>query len=259
MAYREGSRKPTAKERAAMVHLSKSLDRAYVPGTNVAKVAKVAPPGRLNTRSLVSARQQRTAGMRVTATPFTERRVTHTPKAAIKIAFAGDVSGSMGSLSKPLAITRWMVSEAGYQCHAKVGAVLFGSRVYAIQRPGKRVMDVESWSAVDSTEVPSTAWAFLDQEMQFLKDKNSARFMVWFTDFEFVDEREADAFWAAMDEAKRAGVFIIGVVPNDHDIPNAARLGIEHLVVVGYNPPIEVAKEIGAAILKAVQHGKDRR
>lgn len=246
-------RPPNADERAAMVTLSKSLTRAYVPGSSVAKVAKRTPPGTLEMRELIAAHQQRSVGARVTAKPFIERRITHNPKAQLKIAFGGDVSGSMGSLATALAVTRWMISEAGYRVQAKVGAALFGSGVIPIQRPGQRVTMIEPWSACDATEHIASCWAFLDNKMQMLQDKRSARFVFWFTDFELVDVDQATAFHYAMQEARRAGVHIIGVVPTPSDLANAGELGIEHTVVINRRQPSLVATDIGQTLLDAVR------
>jgi hypothetical protein len=236
-----------------MVALAKRLDRVYVPGSSVAKVAKKVPPGRFNAQAAIQGAVQRRSGQRVTARPFIERRVTHSPKAALKIAFLGDISGSMGGLAESLAVSRWMVSEAGYRVNAKVGAILFGQEVYPVQRPGKRTNEIVVYPCTENWEAGATAWAMLDESMTFIKDKSSARIVVWFTDFEFVRATQATAAFAAMQEMQRAGVNVVAVVPSEDDEVNAAHLGVTNVVVVNRYDAVATANKIGETILDAVR------
>ena len=233
-----------------MVTLAGKLARAYAPGVSVAKKAVRVPPGRLNVRTVVND-VHRTPGTGIKPKPFVRKTRTRNAKAELEIVFFGDVSASMSSLQEPLAVTRWMVTEAGMRVHAKISTILFGNYVYPVQRPGKMVKDIEIYGGMDGEEVSSSAWLFWSDKTGALEHTDTTKIAIWFTDFEFVNRNEARAFQQVVDQALRSNVLMIGVVPRFVSLETLNSYGILHCIQVSADPE-KTASEIGDIVLNNI-------
>ena len=252
MTYLAEKRPPTARERKAMTKLSAMLADAFAPGRSARRVKSETPPGQIN-MGAVLANSQQPRGVPRREKPFRRTEYVTNPHTPLQIGFFGDVSGSMGSLSEPLGVTRWIVTEAGRRVHAKTSAVLFGEQVKAVQRPGVPQAEIEVYAANEGWEAASTAWAFWADAVN-IRSKKQHGVAVFFSDFDFVEESENRAFHAVLEEARRNNVSVIAVTPS-HTLWGGREgphtYGIEEVIKVS-SDPVKTANDIGRAILKSI-------
>ena len=148
-----GTRDPREAEKAAARRLTRTLREAIAGKRDTVTFTSPVPPGRLRMRQVLAADAQRAAGARPTAEPFTRTRSRRVPAPPLRLGVAGDISGSMGAFTGPVASATWMLARAaGVLPGATTATVLFGEEVHALSHPGHSPARVTGFDACDGTE-----------------------------------------------------------------------------------------------------------
>jgi hypothetical protein len=91
------------------------------------QIDKRIPGGRFDARGYVRARAQRSAGIPVTARPWSVRRETRAPIEEPHVGLIIDTSGSMGVCEYALGPIAWILTSALYRFGGRVAICLFGN------------------------------------------------------------------------------------------------------------------------------------
>lgn len=232
-----------------MVALRKSMSEAFAPGVSRTNMA-THKGGRLMMRQVLrqEARVANGGEWDEHLKMFRQRTVARSHKAPPQVWFFGDVSGSMGSMAVPLAVTRWALSQATHQVGGKCGAVLYGSRAKPVQRFGSVPDLVEVYPCTDYWEVPAQAVSMAMYDNNFFAEKKDSenKFLVFFSDFQY--SREYAELRAAIWMAKETSCHVVAVIPDFAASDNAEAFGIE--TVVRCSDPVTTARHLGNAITR---------
>jgi len=245
-------RPPKPAEHAAAVILARELERARYRDRVRIETQSVIPPGRLHTRDALEGLAQRERGQTVTATPWRRVQRRHTEDPNLTIGVMVDISGSMRRAMEPMAVTAWVLAEAGYRIQATVAQVHYGNSAFPTLMPGTRPSEIKVRSAADGTERFNDAFRALDGKLGLLHG-SGARLLVICSDTCYTyGEVQAFEKWTARCVAAGVGVIVMtynghGADLDAHVVPNQVQRILDPL------PPVEAAKAIGAAAVKALE------
>jgi hypothetical protein len=127
-------------------------------------------------------------------------------------------------------------------------SVLFGSRAEGLVKPGQRVDEVITASAVDGTEMIAPALKTLDHELNLL-DGSGARILFIFSDAHLVQKDQADYCRTWLRLAKQRGVTVIWCSWGGFK----TNYGYGTVLEMSGRSPAECATLLGREILKAVR------
>jgi hypothetical protein len=248
-------RLPSAQERAGAVKVAQMLEKAKYQERSVIEVGSVAPAGRLNTRAVIQREAYKAQGIKTQVPTWRKTVRKHTDDPNLSIGVLVDVSGSMGSAMNPMAITAWILSEAGRRVQAKTAMVYFGSGVFSTLKVGQRLDKVQVYSAPDGTEKFGEAYKALDGELG-LTWGIGAKLLVIVSDGEFMPN-ESKAVREAIAECARTGVAVLWVSPEAWNYRGAKSLTdgthAVHLVGTEGGDPTTIAIEVGKSATKALE------
>lgn len=205
-----GWRKPTDKERAAGVRLSRTLEKVIYSDRRVAKVKQEAPGGRLHGRGQVQRVAQKAAGQRPTAQGWVVKKRTHVDEPKIRVGVMLDVSGSMNAQAKIAGSLAYAMGNAVERVGGEFGMTLFGSDVLGLIKPGQKLDVAPEIQAACGWEYFSKAFYALDSEMD-LVDGEGLRVLVLLSDGVFVQGSEEAAADAILPMLASKGVVVIHV------------------------------------------------
>lgn len=241
------TRKPKDAEISAAVIISRELAKARYRDRSVTKVHQKLPPGRLNGRQAMVREVQRDQGRMVTAEPFTTkvRRSTEDPN--LTLGMMTDISGSMGKAMEPMAVTNWVMSEAGRRIRARMGSVYYGNAVFPGLRPGDYLDEVKIYSAPDGTERFDLAFKALDGGLNLLKG-SGARLLVIVSDMIYTEATEVPALKHWIRRCNQSGVAVLSLPASGrtHKIEQHTA-GLDVRMIDGAMDPVAVATRIGQA------------
>jgi hypothetical protein len=201
------TRKPTSVERVASVKVSQMLEKAKYRERDLTIKSSVLPQGRLRSRTLVQGKALASKGIMTPVEAWEHKTRKHTDEPTLSIGVMVDVSGSMGGAMNPMAITAWVLANAGRRIQAKTSMVYFGSGVFPTLRMGERLDEVRVFSAPDGTERFDQAFRALDGHLNLL-DGKGARLLVIVSDGHYAGSEPANAKkWIA--ECDRLGVAVL--------------------------------------------------
>lgn len=201
------TRKPTSVERVASVKVSQMLEKAKYRERDVSTTRSVLPQGRLKSRALVQGKALASKGILTPVEAWEHKTRKQTDEPTLSIGVMVDVSGSMGGAMTPMAITAWVLANAGRRIQAKTAMVYFGSDVFPTLRMGERLDEVKIYSAPDGTERFDKAFRAIDGHLTLL-DGKGARLLVIVSDGHYADKEPANAKkWIA--ECDRLGVAVL--------------------------------------------------
>jgi hypothetical protein len=189
------SRPPSSKERASAVKVAQLLEKAKYRERSETVIKSIIPPGRLRTRALVqnSALKAKGVNQQVEAWRRTARK--HTEDPTLTIGVMVDISGSMSMAMQPMAVTAWVLSEAGRRVQANSAMVYYGSDVFPTLKKGQHLTEVKVFTAPDNTEKFDRAFKALNGELSLLNG-SGARLLVIASDGQYVEpEREKARQW----------------------------------------------------------------
>ena len=244
-------RAPRAAERSAATRLSQDLSKITTHDKVVTRKASMLPPGRVKGRAAVLGSAQIEQRQIVTAEPFVATRRRHVESDKIAIGVAADVSGSMGASEDPLGVLSYVVANAASKVDADYCSVLFGERAEGMVKPGQRVDQVVTASAVDGTEMIAPALKALDHELNLL-DGSGTRILFIFSDAHLVQRDQVEYCKTWLRLAKQRGVTVIwcswGSFRGNHGYGS-------HIDLAGKSPA-ECATLLGREILSAVKRNQ---
>lgn len=200
-------RKPTSVERVASVKVSQMLDKAKYRERDTTITRSVLPQGRLKSRALVQGQALKSKGIHTQVEAWEHKTRKHTDEPTLSVGVMVDVSGSMGGAMNPMAITAWVLANAGRRIQAKTAMVYYGSGVFPTLRMGERLDEVKVYSAPDGTERFDQAFRAIDGHLSLL-DGKGARLLVIVSDGHYSGNEPANARkWIA--ECDRLGVAVL--------------------------------------------------
>lgn len=248
-------RAPSSDERRAAVSLSQQLERAKYRDRQVIKSSSEIPPGRLNSRQMVSAAEQRSRGAEVTARPFARKQRKHTDEPTLSVGTLVDISGSMTYAMEPMASMSWIMSEATKRVQGRCATVYYGNDVFPVLKPGQHLDKVKVYDAADGTERFDRAFKAIDGSLNLLNG-DGARLLVVVSDLCYTShEVEAAKKW--FNRCRASGVAVV-VIPFGHD--DSAKVHLKGVKGVELIPSTKSLKgitaasyEVGAAAVRQLQ------
>jgi hypothetical protein len=200
-------RKPTSVERVASVKVAQMLEKAKYRERDVTIVRSVLPQGRLKSRALVQAQALKSKGVHTQVEAWEHKTRKHTDEPTLSIGVMVDISGSMGGAMTPMAITAWVLANAGRRIQASTAMVYFGSGVFPTLRKGEPLDEVRIYTAPDGTEKFDQAFRAIDGHLTLL-DGKGARLLVIVSDGHYSGSEPSNAKkWIA--ECDRLGVAVL--------------------------------------------------
>jgi hypothetical protein len=240
-------RKPTPNERAAAVIISRELEKARYRDRYQTKHRSQLPPGRMSGRGAMLRDIQRDQGSPVTAEPFTVRRRHHVEDPRLRMGLATDVSGSMSKAMEPMAVTNYVLGEAGYRIDAQVASVYYGDSVFPGLRVGQRLDTVRIMRANDSTERFNIAFKALNGAVDLLDPAGGARLLVIVSDMIYTAvEVPHLKRWVRRCNESGCAVLVLPASGRTDKIKEHLR-GLDYKLVEGATDPVKVATQIGRA------------
>jgi hypothetical protein len=200
-------RKPTSVERVASVKVAQMLEKAKYRERDVTIVRSVLPQGRLKSRALVQAQALKSKGVHTQVEAWEHKTRKHTDEPTLSIGVMVDISGSMGGAMTPMAITAWVLANAGRRIQASTAMVYYGSGVFPTLRKGEPLDEVRIYTAPDGTEKFDQAFRAIDGHLTLL-DGKGARLLVIVSDGHYAGSEPSNAKkWIA--ECDRLGVAVL--------------------------------------------------
>lgn len=240
-------RPPKATERAAAVIISRELEKARYRDRYQTKHRSQLPPGRMSGRGAMLRDIQRSQGSPVTAEPFTVRRRHHVEDPRLKMGLMTDVSGSMSKAMEPMAVTNYVLSEAGHRIDAQVASVYYGDSVFPGLRVGQRLDTVRIMRANDSTERFNMAFKALNGAVDLLDPAGGARILVIVSDMIYTDiEVPHLKRWVRRCNETGCAVVVLPASGRTDSIKKNLA-GLAYTLVEGAMDPVKVATQIGRA------------
>lgn len=238
-------------ERVAAVTIAKELEKAKYHDRIEIETNQVAPPGRLNTRSMVQATALKAKGVRATVEPW--KRVTrkHTVDPSLTVGVMVDISGSMNDAMEPMATTAWVMSEATRRVQGKTAMVYFGNDVFPTLKPGEHLKEVRVYSAMDGVHHFDKAFRALDGGLNLL-DGTGARLLVVVSDGHYnYEEIERARHW--LSRCAQTGVGVLWLPFDSGSSASYLSRGLPDVMMVpGTLQPEQAAVEIGRAAAQAL-------
>lgn len=248
------TRKPTSVERVASVKVSQMLEKAKYRERDVTIVRSVLPQGRLKSRTLVQGQALKAKGIITPVEAWEHKTRKHTDEPTLSVGVLVDVSGSMGGAMNPMAITAWVLANAGRRIQAKTAMVYYGSGVFPTLRMGERLDEVKVYSAPDGTEKFDQAFRAIDGHLTLL-DGKGARLLVIVSDGHYAgSEPSHTKKWIA--ECDRLGVAVLWLTfdPSTSYVENYFGAGTSaHAVSLAGKSVEQSAILIGEAGAKALE------
>ena len=248
------TRKPTSVERVASVKVSQMLEKAKYRERDVTIVRSVLPQGRLKSRTLVQGQALKAKGVITPVEAWEHKTRKHTDEPTLSVGVLVDVSGSMGGAMNPMAITAWVLANAGRRIQAKTAMVYYGSGVFPTLRMGERLDEVKVYSAPDGTERFDQAFRAIDGHLTLL-DGKGARLLVIVSDGHYSGSEPSNAKkWIA--ECDRLGVAVLWLTfdPSTSYVENYFGAGTSaHAVSLAGKSVEQSAILIGEAGAKALE------
>ena len=239
-------RPPTQEEVRAAVMLSKTFLKAAHPEPVKTIRRTVEPPGRIDMRRRTAAKHQKQQHVPVTAKQYKRIVLDYAPPFRKKLAFGGDISGSMGGAQEPLGVARYILTEAMDRVDGQTAAVLFGLNAHPIQKVGQKVRQVEVYGAYDGHENYVEAFSMLDGALNLI-DGDGARLLVMVTDGHFNLPEAVDYAEITMDMCRTAGVGVLWVNVSGYFARSDA-YGHGSIVEAHNLSPVQFAQVIGQAV-----------
>jgi hypothetical protein len=244
-----GTREPRDTEKAAARRLTRTLRDATAGGRSAVTLTSPVPPGRLRMRQVLAADAQRAAGARPAAEPFTRTRSRRVPAPPLRAGIAGDISGSMGAFTGPVASATWMLARAACALPgATTATVLFGEDVHALSHPGHSPAQVTSFAAADGTEQLCRAIDALDGALG-LSQPGAARLLVIVSDMILVGPGEAPGAQRRISRLAKTGCGVIILRP---DNPRARATEWKDAQVITLTDPAGTIEVIARAAARAL-------
>jgi hypothetical protein len=244
-----GTREPRDPEKAATRRLTRTLRDATAGGRATVTVTSPVPPGRLKMRQVLACDAQRAAGARPTAEPFTRTRSRRVPAPPLRLGVAGDISGSMGAFTGPVASATWMLARAASALPgATTATVLFGDDVHALSHPGHSPARVTDFAAADGTEQLCRAIDALDGALG-LSQPGAARLLVIVSDMILVAAGESPGARRRISRLAKTGCGVIILRP---DNPRARAAEWKDAQVISLTDPADTIEVIARAATRAL-------
>jgi len=203
-------RKPTDRERAAGVRLSRMLEKVIYSDRKTAKVRQVEPGGRLNGRGQVQRIAQKRAGQRPTAMGWTAKKRTHVDEPKIKVGVMLDVSGSMSAQAAIAGSMAYAMGNAVERVGGEFGMVLFGNDILGLVKPGQKLDLAPDIDASCGWENFVPAFHAIDSAMDLI-DGDGLRVLILLSDGVFVQDSQKHAADAIFPMLVSKGVVLIHV------------------------------------------------
>lgn len=238
------TRPPSDPERAAAVVIARELERARYRERTQTRVRTALPPGRLAGRQAMLREVQRSQKRIITAEPFVTKRRRSVEDPNLKLGMMTDISGSMGQAMEPMAVTNYVMSEAGRRIRARVASVYYGNAVFPGLRPGDYHEQVQIYSAPDGTERFNLGFTALDGTLRLLQG-TGARMLVVVSDLIHTAE-EVSALRHWIKRCNETGVAVI-ILPASGRTESiyANTAGLDVRIIEGAMDPVGVATRIG--------------
>lgn len=246
-------RMPTAEERAAAVKIARMLEKAKYRERDEHEIQSILPPGRLRTRAIVQNAAYKAQGSMMLAEPWRRTVRRHTDDPTLNIGVMVDISGSMGSAMKPMAVTAWAMSEAARRIQARAAMVYFGEDVFPTLKPGQHLDQVNVYTAPDGTEKFDKAFKALDGGLNLLYG-TGARLLVVVSDGCYTP-RESENARRWLTECDRNGVAVLWLPftesYNTHYAKDITR-NTNAVLLADVRDPADAAVKIGSAAANAL-------
>jgi hypothetical protein len=171
------------------------------------------------------------------------------PAPPLRLGVAGDISGSMGAFTGPVASATWMLARAaGALPGATTATVLFGEDVHALSHPGHSPARVTSFAASDGTEQLCRAIDALDGALG-LSSPGTARLLVIVSDMILVSPGETPGAQQRISRLAKAGCGVIILRP---DNPRARATGWKDAQEITLTDPADTIEVIARAATRAL-------
>jgi hypothetical protein len=244
-------REPTPKERAAANQIGQLLEKAKYHDRVVTVTDSAVPPGRLKMQAVMQSQIERSRGQLPSVRPFRSKRRRHAEDPNLVIGCMVDISGSMSGAMTPMAVTAWLLSEAGRRVQATVAMVYYGQSVFPTLKPGQHLDKVKVYTASDSTEEFDAAFQALDGGLNLLHG-SGARLLVIVSDTHYRPDQliKADQ-WIRRCSAAGVGVLILTYDSGHSATPYRNIAGVR--VLGDTMKPTEAAIAIGQAAAEALE------
>lgn len=245
-----GTRNATPEERVAANVIGRALDAAKYRDRARTTVSSLVPPGRLRGRAAVAAAADRSMGRATAAQPWKRAVRRHTDETTLTVGIMSDVSGSMGSLTAPLASASWIMATAGHRVQANVASVVFGDSVTPIVYPGKAPAQVTQFSAHGGSEAFKSGFLALEGALGLLSG-SGARLLVVASDNHLVNSVDSQFRTAVLPKLLAAGVGVLWVSWGRASMTGIPK-GVEHVDIQGKSV-VDAAQVIGQAAKRAIE------
>ena len=254
--------KPTERERAAGVRLSRLLEKVIYSDRRVAKVRQEAPGGRLHGRGQVQRAAQKAAGQRATAEGWTVKKRTHVDEPKMRIGVMLDVSGSMNAQARIAGSMAYALGNAVERSDGEFGMTLFGRSVLGLIKPGQKIDKAPRISAHCGWENFTPAFHALDDVLD-LVDGDGLRVLVLLSDGVFVKDDQKRAADAIIPMLADKGVIVVHVdIDGDLASGRFAHYNPAHnnpfppVVISRHMDPVDAVNVIGQHIIASVKKFK---
>lgn len=219
-------RKPSDRERAAGVRLSRLLEKVIYSDRRVAKARQVEPGGRMHGRGQVQRAAQKAAGQHASAAGWVAKKRTHVDEPRIRVGVMLDVSGSMHRQAAIAGSLAYAAGNAVERVGGDFAMTIFGENAQGLIKPGQKLEQAPVIAAVDGWENFTDGFHALDGALD-LVNGDGLRVLILLSDGVFVKAPEMAKADAVLPMLANKGVVIIHV-----DLDGNASEGY----FSGYNP-----------------------
>ena len=203
-------RKPTAEEKRAANRIARAMEKARYRDRVQTEHSSIVPPGRLRVGTAMQGVAIKSQGGQNTTEPFRRRQRKHVEDPNLTLGLMCDISGSMSSTMRPMAVAAWVMSEAVRRVQGKAAGVYYGNDVFSVLKPGQHLTEVMEYDAADGTEEFDKAFRSLDGALNLLQGRG-ARLLVICSDGNYrPHEEEACRKWLKRCASMRVGVVWLG-------------------------------------------------
>ncbi|GAA3449666.1 VWA domain-containing protein [Dactylosporangium matsuzakiense] len=238
-------REPTAEERQAARTLTARLRAARTSSVEPATRPSAIPPGRLRTRTAITADAQRTAGQLPTAQPWQQRAALPPHKPTLHLAVLVDVSASMAAFAQPMSSAAWILANAARRTDATVTTLAFGETVTLLVPPHHKPTHVQQIEAYDGYERFTEAVKLADQLLN-LRHRNTLRMLAVVSDGAYGGRTEAAQ--RLITTLHRSGCVVLWLHPK----ASSACHTYTHTTTVAVSDPIDAIDIIADAAVTAL-------
>lgn len=245
-------RQPTNLERQAAIKIGRDLEKAKYHDRIKIESDSVLPPGRLRSRSVMQGAAYKQKHMHIQVEPFRRVQRKHEVDPNLTVGVMTDISGSMGGAMEPMGVTGWVMNEAVRRIQGRIAMVNYGHSVTPVLAPGQHMKNVRIYSAPDGSEAFSLGFRALDGALNLLNG-TGARLLVIVSDGNYKSSENAESEkWLKRCHEEGVAVLWLG-----YGNPYGAERHIEATgghaeLIIPANTPVETAKQIGSAAIKAL-------